>query len=163
MQELQHFLSKLWNDVSPLMACIWAGICWVVFPDAAYIPAAIAVGIAVVLDLATKLYALARNNGGYRLAIQKKIILSDTLWRKTSVKLYAYLVIMILAGLSLRVNPLKQFGIAVATVIYAVMFVRETQSNFENLIEAGADNLQPLLFWLKKKEKKILEDESEVK
>lgn len=163
MQELQQFVNKLWNDVSPVLAFIWAGICWVMFPDAAYIPAAIAVGGAVMLDLITKLYALARNNGGYYQAIRNKIILSDTLWRKTSIKLYAYLVIMILAGLSLRVNPLKQLGIAVATLIYAFMFIRETQSNFENLIEAGADNLRPLLFWLKKKEKKILDDESEVK
>lgn len=158
MSEMQHFAGKLWDNVNPALVFIWACTCWVIFPDAAYIPAAIAVGIAVILDLITKLYALATNNGGYIEATRRKVIMSDTLWRKTRVKLFAYLVVMILAGLSIRVAPLQKAGIFLATIIYAVIFIRESQSILENLIEAGADGLRPLLFWLKKKEKSILED-----
>ena len=160
MSEFQHFLNRLWSDVSPVLTIIWSGIFWVVFPDAAYIPAAIAVGLAIALDLFTKLYSLARNNGGYIEATKSKIIASNTLWRKTSVKIFAYLVVMILAGLSLRVSPLEQAGIFFATVIYAIIFIRESQSILENLIEAGADGLKPLLFWLKKKELSITETEN---
>lgn len=158
MNEFLHFLNKLWTDASPALTVIWIAMCWVIFPDAAYIPAAIAVGIAIVLDLFTKLYALARNNGGYIEATKRKVIASNTLWRKTSVKIFAYLVVMILAGLSLRVAPLEQLGIFLATVIYAIIFIRESQSILENLIEAGADGLKPLLFWLKKKEQSIIEN-----
>lgn len=159
MNEFQHFINRLWVDASPILTVIWAILCWIMFPDAAYIPAAIAVGIAIVLDLFTKLYALAMNNGGYFKATKSGKIASNTLWRKTSVKLIAYLIVMILAGLSLRVAPLEQLGIFLATVIYAIIFIRESQSILENLIEAGADGLKPLLFWLKKKEKSIIEND----
>ncbi|MDF2889799.1 MAG: hypothetical protein K0R80_166 [Clostridia bacterium] len=155
MNEFQHFVRQLWDNVSPILACIWAFFFWMMFPDAAYIPAAIAVGIAIGLDLFTKLYALARKNGGYLKAIDKHIIKSDTLWRKTSIKLYSYLVIFILAGLSARVTPLEIVGVGVATFAYSVIFIRELQSNAENLIEAGADWLRPFLSWTKQKEKDI--------
>jgi hypothetical protein len=158
MIEIQNFLQKSWDTVNPYLAAIWATICWIMFPDAAYVPAAVAVGIAVILDLITKLYALSAQNGGYIAATKKKIIYSDTLWRKTKVKLFAYLVVMILAGLSIRVSPLEKMGIFASTIIYSVIFVRECQSNVENLIEAGAEGLRPFLFWLKKKEKIILEE-----
>jgi hypothetical protein len=127
----------------------------VLFPDAAHIPGAIAVGIAFLLDIFTKLYSLAKISGGYIKAIEKKIILSDTLWKKTSIKIYSYFIILILAGLSARVTPLEIVGIGFATFAYAVIFIRETQSNLENLIEAGADWLKPFLLWSKRKEKDI--------
>lgn len=160
MVEIQGFFQKLWDTVNPYLAAIWAVICWMMFPGESYYPAAIAVGIAVVLDLMTKLRALAINHGGYIAATKKKIILSDTLWRKTRTKLIAYMVIMILAGLSVRVAPLEKMGIFMATIIYSIIFVRECQSNVENLIEAGADGLKPFLFWLRKKEKVICEIDS---
>jgi hypothetical protein len=65
---------------------------------------------------------------------------------------------MILAGLSYRVAPLKEMGIFFATVVYAVMFLREGQSVVENLMDGGAD-LGWLLFWVKRKQKQILESE----
>lgn len=160
MIEIQNFMTKLWSDVRPLFAIIWAAICWAMFPDEAYLPAAVAVGVAVILDLVTKLYSLSAQNGGYIAATRCKAILSDTLWRKTRIKLFAYLIVMILAGLSLRVAPLETLGVFLATIVYSVIFIRESQSILENLIEAGADGLKPLLFWLKKKEKLITEDDS---
>lgn len=159
MIDFQGYFQKICESVNPYLACFWTLVCWIMFPDAAYIPAAIAVGISIVLDLFTKLYALSVNNGGYKKATEKKVIISDTLWKKTQIKLLAYLTIMILAGLSIRVAPLQQLGIFLATVVYAVIFIRESQSILENLIEAGAEGLRPLLFWLKKKEKQITESE----
>jgi hypothetical protein len=155
MNEFQHFIRQLWDNVSPILACIWAFFFWMMFPDAAYIPAAIAVGLAIAFDILTKLNALAKKNGGYYNAIHEKIILSDTLWRGTIIKLYSYLIIFILAGLSARVTPLEIVGAGVATLAYSIIFIREFQSNLENLIEAGADWLKPFLLWSKQKEKDI--------
>lgn len=49
-------------------------------------------------------------------------------------------------------------GVFFATVVNAVMFLREGQSVIENLVDGGAD-LGWLLFWMRKKEKQILETE----
>jgi hypothetical protein len=49
----------------------------------------------------------------------------------------------------------------VATVVYAFLFFREFTSNIENLIEAGAEYLKPLLFWVKKQEQKVMEEEED--
>ena len=46
----------------------------------------------------------------------------------------------------------------IASFVYSVMFMREFQSNIENLIEAGAD-LQWLLLFSKKKNKELMEKE----
>ena len=111
MSEIQTFIQKICDTVNPVTAILWTAVCWVMFPDAAYIPAAIAVGIAIALDLMTKLYALAVKNGGYIEATRRRIILSDTLWKKTKIKIFAYLIIMIMAGLSIRVTPLTSFPV----------------------------------------------------
>ena len=44
---------------------------------------------------------------------------------------------------------------AVATVVYSFLFFREFASNIENLIEAGADYLKPLLFWVRKRRREL--------
>lgn len=53
---------------------------------------------------------------------------------------------------------MKKMGVFFATVVNAVMFLREGQSVIENLVDGGAD-LGWLLFWMRKKEKQILETE----
>jgi len=65
------------------------------------------------------------------------------------------LTIAILTGLSYRVIYLKKAGIFLASFVYSVMFMREFQSNIENLIEAGAD-LHWLLLFSKKKNKELM-------
>ena len=64
---------------------------------------------------------------------------SKTLWKGTEVKIVSYLTIAILTGLSYRVMYLKEAGIMLGSFVYSVMFMREFQSNIENLQEAGAD------------------------
>ncbi|MFZ5352732.1 MAG: hypothetical protein ACOZCL_08415 [Bacillota bacterium] len=161
MHEFTHFFHKLWSDVSPALVVIWSCICWIMFPNDSYFPAAIAVAIGIVVDLITKLYALAIHNGGYWTATKKRIITSTVLWKKTQVKLISYLAIMIMTGLSLRITSIELLGKGISTVVYSIIFIREFQSVVENAIEAGADWLQPLLFWLKKKESNITEQLNE--
>ena len=79
------------------------------------------------------------------------------MYEKTSIKIVSYLVIMILAGLSMRFVDIPYISNIVATVVYAFLFFREFASNIENLIDAGADYLKPLLFWVKKKKGEVLE------
>ena len=161
-----HFLMKIWEGVSPVLAFMWAGLCWVMFPAAPYQAAAICVCIVIVFDLVTKLFALAKANGGYIEATKRKVIYSDTLWRKTCNKLVAYISIMILAGLAARVCPVADIGEAVATVIYSFIFIRECQSILENLIEAGVKGLDELLGWVNSAFKGLFnknkEDETDV-
>ena len=51
----------------------------------------------------------------------------------------------------MRLVDIPYISNIVATVVYAFLFFREFSSNIENLIDAGADYLKPLLFWVKKK------------
>jgi hypothetical protein len=159
MNDLTQFIQKAWREADPILGFIGAIICWIMFPNNTYLYAAIAVGIASLVDLFTKYFALSINNGGYRKATKAKIINSDTLWRKTKVKIVSYLSIAIMTGLSIRVAPAEFLANGLATFVYSIIFIREFQSVLENLIEAGSKNVQPLLPWLRKKEKDILDKE----
>lgn len=150
-------------NFKPVWAFLFAVFNYLVCPDAAYLPAIAAVWIAVILDIFTRLFANSRRCGGFLKAVRARAISSDTLWNRTVVKVVAYLCLQILAGLSMRVLPLAQVSIAVATVIYSFLFVREATSVVENLVEAGADDLKPLLCWLKKRETDLTGDRLNVK
>lgn len=150
-------------NFKPVWAFLFAVFNYLICPNAAYMPAITAVWVAVLLDLLTRLFANSRNAGGFLIAIKAGAISSDTLFTRTVVKVVAYLCLQILAGLSMRVIPLEQVSIAAATIIYSFLFIRESTSVVENLIEAGAEDLKPLLFWLKKREADITEDHVDVK
>jgi hypothetical protein len=111
--------------------------------------------------LLTRWYAIFKKAGGIKKAFKTKAWNSHDMYQKTSMKIISYLVIQILAGLSIRFVDIPYISNAVATVIYAFLFFREFTSNIENLIDAGADYLKPLLFWVKKKEKDVLKKEEE--
>lgn len=113
--------------------------------------------MAVVLDLLTRWFAIFIKSGGIGKAIKSKAWNSEAMFLKTSVKIVSYLVIKILAGLSMRFVSIPYISNVVATVVYSFLFFREFASNIENLIEAGAGYLKPMLFWVKKKGKEILE------
>lgn len=145
-------------NFKPVWAFLFAVFNYLICPDAAYMPAIAAVWAAVILDILTRLFANSRNNGGFIKAVRERAISSDTLWNRSVVKVVAYLSMQILAGLSMRVLPLEQLSIAVSTVVYSFLFIREATSVVENLVEAGANDLKPLLFWLRKKESAITEE-----
>jgi uncharacterized protein YacL len=131
------------------------------FPEKSFAAWCAALWIAVILDLFTRWYAIFKKAGGIRKAIKSKAWNSRDMYAKTSIKIVSYLVIQILAGLSMRLFDIPYISNIVATVIYAFLFFREFASNIENLIEAGADYLKPLLFWVKKQEKEVLKKEDD--
>ena len=155
-QDFADFFSSI--DVRPVWAFLFAVFNYLICPDASYMPAIGAVWLAVILDLLTRLFANSKNAGGFLKAVKARAISSDTLFNRTVIKVVAYLSLQILAGLSMRVLPLQQVSIAVATIVYSFLFIRESTSIVENLVEAGAEDLKPLLFWLKKKETDLTED-----
>jgi hypothetical protein len=158
MEQLYNYFEKVISGAKPILGAIIAAITYVMFPDRAYQTAAMSVGIAMMLDIITKYMALSNEAHGFRNAVKTRKIYSQTLWIKTRIKLTSYLIIAILAGLAYRVSYLEQIGVFFATVVYAVIFLREAQSILENLSDAGAD-VKWLIKWTKRKQKSILEDE----
>jgi len=148
---------KAVSTVNPVTASILAGITWILFPEQSFIPWCIALWIAMVLDLFTRWFAIFIKAKGMVRAIKTKAWNSEDMFRKTAIKIVSYLTIQLLAGLSMRFVGIPIICNVVATVIYSFLFFREFASNVENLIEAGADYLKPLLFWVKKKQDETLE------
>lgn len=149
------YMCKAFSGEKPILGVIWGYVSYVIFPDKMYLLSLIAVLIASLLDIATKSYSICKKYGGYKNAVKEKKLFSKSLWKGTEVKIVSYLTVAILTGLSYRVIYLETAGIVLASFVYSVMFMREFQSNIENLIEAGAD-LDWLLLFSKKKNKELL-------
>jgi hypothetical protein len=158
---MPDYFIKLTTDHKPLIGTILGLMHYWMFPEKCFETAAIAVGIMILLDIFTKYVAIANQNDGYRAAVKSKKISSNALWKGTSIKIYSYAIIFLVAGLSYQVTFFKQVSIFLATVIYTVVFLREVQSIVENLNESGAD-LGWLLMWSRKKEGQILDANSTV-
>lgn len=155
-----EYFEKLIVYVKPLWVFISTGFCYIVFPDDAYIPPAIGLSIALVFDVITKYYAIAVKNGGFFNAIKTRKISSETMWKGTKKKIISILMVMIVCGLSIRFTPfLPQIAIGISTVAYGFMFYREVQSIFENLLDAGHEDVKWFLSLIKKKKKEIVESE----
>lgn len=159
---MYELFNKVFDTVKPAVALFWAGISWIIFPDKSFVIWCIAVWIAAMLDLFTRWRAIFKKNGGIFNSFKSKAWNSETMFEKTKTKIVSYLVIMILAGLSMRLVDIPYISNAVATAVYSFMFFREFASNIENLIDAGAEYLQPLLFWVKKQEAKAINQEQDV-
>ena len=162
MNQFDIYLGKVLTVGKAFGGFLIGTIGYWVFPDESFETAAIAVLIAMILDIITKYVSLIKVNGGYIMAVRNGSISSDALWRGARVKIYAYAVVAIIIGLIYRVTMVEQVGLAAGTAIYSVLLLREVQSIIENLIATGAD-----LGWLKamakKKEKEILKSEDEHK
>lgn len=154
---MTDYFTKLTTDHKPLLGTLLGLLHYWMFPEKCFETAAIAVGIALMADILTKYVALSVKNGGLRTAFKEKKISSNAFWKGTSIKLYSYLVVFLLAGASYRVTFFTQVSVFLSTVVYTVIFLREAQSIIENLNDAGAD-LEWLLVWTRKKEKQILDD-----
>jgi len=157
------YIRHAFEGLKPLWAILISVIMYVMFPEQAYLTAFYAVVATMLLDIITKYYAIASNNGGLWNALKEKHINSNDMWNGTKNKIIAYLIIFILAGLSYRVAPIAGVSVFLATTIYSVLFLREAQSILENLVEAGND-VGWLLVFVKKKQKEALkEDETDNK
>jgi hypothetical protein len=156
---MDEVFRKVVDTVRPAVALCWACITWLILPEESFIIWTLALWIAVVLDCLTRWRVIFKKAGGIKKAVKTKAWSSQAMFEKTKDKIIAYLVIQILAGLSMRLVNIPYISNAVATAVYAFLFFREFSSNLENLIEAGADYLKPLLFWVKKKKNEALEKE----
>lgn len=155
LKNIIDYLEKAFTGAKPLLGALLGFCTYIMFPDRAYLLSLVAVLAASFMDILTKMYSIVIKNNGYKNAVKNKLLFSKTLWRGTERKIIAYLTIAILTGLSYRVIYLKEAGIILASFVYSVMFMREFQSNIENLIEAGAD-LHWLLLFSKKKNKDLM-------
>lgn len=156
MDQFIDYAHRVFSGREPALAVIIGGLNYLLFPDQALATSACAVLTCMVLDIITKYVAISKASGGYLKAVRTRKISSRLLWEGTKIKIYSYLIVAILVGLSYRVSPLEQLGIFLGTVIYAVLFLREFQSVIENLCDTGAP-LDWLLVLAKKKENQILE------
>lgn len=155
---MSEYLEKAFDSVQPIWAVFLSAVMYVLFPETAYLKAFCAVLGAMVLDVMTKYRAIAKKNGGYWNAIKVGKLNSHSMWIGTSRKIYDYLAVFILAGLSYRVTPTAGAAVLLSTVVYMVMFFRESQSIVENLNEAGG-NWGWLLRIIKRRKSKIFEEE----
>jgi len=155
---LNGYLKNAFESVQPICALLLSAIVFVMFPESSYLTAFCAVVGVMVLDIITKYYSIAVHHGGLWKSIKGKFINSNSMWVGTSRKIFAYLIIFIMVGLSYRVSPVAGVATFLGTVVYSVLFLRECQSILENLNEAGSD-VGWLLAIVKKRKNKILEEE----
>lgn len=160
LKGMMGYVDKAFTGAKPLVGAALGFASYVMFPDRAYLLAFAAVIAAAFMDIITKYYCIISRCGGTREAIRNKKLFSKVLWKGTERKIVAYTTVAILTGLSYRVIYLKEAGILLGTFVYSVMFMREFQSNIENLIEAGAD-LQWLLLFSKRKNQQLMKQYEE--
>ncbi|MDF2881666.1 MAG: hypothetical protein K0R54_2223 [Clostridiaceae bacterium] len=154
---MTEYIEKAFTGLKPFWGAILAFLSYICFPDKAFFYAMMAVIGAALFDIVTKSVCICKNNGGYSNAVKTHKLFSKTLWTGTVTKIYAYSVVCILTGLSYRVIYIQEAGIVLGSFVYSVMFMREFQSNIENLVEAGAD-LNWLLLFSKKKNRDLMKD-----
>lgn len=155
MADITDYIEKAFTGIKPVAGALIGFFTYVCFPDRAYLLALTAVLAASFCDIITKCYSIIKKYGGFRTSIEQKKLFSKSMWKGSEVKIVSYLTIAILTGLAYRVIYLKEAGIILGSFVYSVMFMREFQSNIENLIEAGAD-LHWLLLFSKKKNKELM-------
>ncbi|MDR7856076.1 hypothetical protein [Tissierella sp.] len=155
LKDIGGYIDRAFTGAKPVLGAIVTFAGFVMFPVQFYRTSFLAVFAAAIIDAITKIYSICKKNGGYKNSVKKKKVFSKTLWKGTEVKFVSYLMISVLTGLSYRVVYLEGLGIFIASFVYSVMFMREFQSNIENLIEAGA-KLDWLLLFARKKNKELM-------
>lgn len=166
MNAFKIFWSKIFIQINPLLAGVSSVASYLLFPEEGFKIWCHVIWFAALLDLLTKCFAIFSNSirkeksfrKGIYMAFKSKAFSSEIFYKKMIVKLLSYLVIQILVNLSLYIDALGTMNMAIASVIYGFIFLREFASNIENLIEAGADGLEPLLYWIRKKAENPLDD-----
>lgn len=156
------YFAKAATQTNPVVVFILTAVNYLFFPEESYKHAAIAVTIAVILDILTKYYAVAKRNGGFRASIKTGALSSRRMWEGAKIKLIDLFVILLLAGLSARVTMVSQIyqvSVIIATAAYIIMFLREAHSVVENLVEAGHHDMRWFLIFLGKKHDEIVNKE----
>lgn len=156
--EVVSYLVETYLAIKPFITYMMSFLMYILFPTEIYLTWATVIGIVFVLNIFTKIHAIAVNNGGFLEAIKSKKLTSLEIWNEAKKRIVSYLVVMILAGLSYRFGILGEIMTFFGSIIYTLMFLRESHSVIENMIDAGY-NLNWILPIIKRKQRQILDNE----
>jgi phage-related holin len=146
MYNFKSAVAALNTRLAKVLSLLWALLCYLIEPDAAFM----AVWLAVLMDLLTKLVAIAALKGGFVTAIRGGYITSRRAFLGTFVKLCAYFALGVLATQAKYVATVEVASVLARTVVFAFLFTVEAVSIMENLLDMGLTQLEPMLRALKK-------------
>ena len=126
------FQLDLWFCISGVGALLYRFL----FPEKQYLYGAGAVLVIMVLDLATKLFALSRQ-GGVKKALTEHKISSKAFARGTFDKLLVFGIMLIICGCAYRLTVISDLAVWFTQLVYTLMFLRDLLSILENLRDAG--------------------------
>ena len=147
-----EYLNKAWQTVEPIRLSTIVIFNYLLFPASFFKTMFIAVGIAILLDLYTRIRTNIYKANGYKQAITNGKISSKLIRQGLIPKIIDYFIIFILVGQAYRIGNAFPQVIAfshtmeiLGSIIYGVIFLTEMHSIVENLCERGAN-----LGWLSK-------------
>ncbi|WP_161568779.1 phage holin family protein [Exiguobacterium sp. SH5S4] len=150
LKESTEYMLKAWLAINPYLLITWGFVSYILFPVDSYQTYAMIVLGVLTTDLLTKYYAISKTNGGLLNSIRIGKLTSQAMWIGTRKKLLSYLVIMVFVGLAYRFEQLSALALMIGNISYAIMFLREMQSIFENMVQAGHKDLSIWLVWTKR-------------
>lgn len=147
-----EYIKKLFdNRIINAIGTVWGAIIAFLFPTSTILTASGAVLLIVGLDLLTKLYALARQHGGFKNAFRTQKITSQKFAKGTLDKLIIFGVLLVIGGCAHNILVVEELAIWFTQIVFSIMFLRDTLSILENLHDAGIAGLGIFKKILKKK------------
>lgn len=146
MYNFKSAIAALSTGSARIFTFLWGLVCYLIEPDAAFM----AVWLAVLTDLLTKLVAIAAVKGGLITAVKDGHITSRRAFLGTFVKLSSYFALGVMATQAKYVATVEVASVLARTVVFAFLFTVEAVSILENLLPMGLTQLEPLLRALKR-------------
>lgn len=147
------------NEVIVGLGAAWAWVVTFIFPTTTIATAAGAVLILMGLDLITKIFALAKQGGGFKKALRAHRISSNKFAKGTLDKLIIFGVILIIGGCAYRLMIIKDIVTWFTQAVFSIMFLRDVLSIMENLNDAGVQGLGIFKKCIQKKLDDITDEE----
>ncbi len=110
------------------------------------------------LDLITKMFSLSKQNGGLQRAIAGHSISSCKFARGTTDKLLIFGVMLCIGGCAYRITPMTSVATWFMQIIFTLMFLRDSLSIIENLMDAGVQGLGIFKTVVRKKMEEYVDD-----
>lgn len=141
------------NHFAQVGGIILGILTYLVEPTAAFY----ALWIAVAMDLVTRIAAQSVKHGGLIEATRKCQVSSRKMFHGTAIKITSYFFMLVIANQSKYIVEIEAVPIIFSTIIYSILFLVEVHSIIENLIDAGAEDLRPLLLRFQKEKEKAIQ------
>lgn len=151
------------NEILVGLGAAWACIMTFLFPTSTIATAAGAVMVIMCLDIVTKFFAIAKQNGGFRCAFKKHKITSQKFAKGTLDKLIIFGVMLIISGCAYNLMVIEEIATWFTQLVFTVMFLRDVLSILENLHDAGVQGLGLFKKLVKKKLDEYCEEEHKAK